>query len=97
MRWPSVCMLWADSSRSPIKRNTPHWPLSRTSSKAQAGGQVGTATIASRDAPLSAVERQEPMEPRRKLRRVHMERDIFAKATAWVANNGEQTYTPSTR
>ena len=46
---------------------------------------------------LSASERQELIELRRKLRQVQMERDILAKATAWFANNGEQTYTPSTR
>ena len=63
--------------------------------KAQAGGQVSAA--ASRDVPLSAAERQELMELRRKLRQVQMERDILAKATAWFANNSEQTYTPSTR
>ena len=65
--------------------------------KAHAGGQAGGAPTASRDAPLSAAERQELMELRRKLRQVQMERDILAKATAWFANNGEQTYTPSTR
>ena len=65
--------------------------------KAHAGGQAGGAPTASRDAPLSAAERQELVELRRKLRQVQMERDILAKATAWFANKGEQTYTPSTR
>ena len=66
--------------------------------KAQAGGLDGTATAASRDVPLSAAERQELMELRRKLRQVQMERDILAKAAPWFANNnGEQTYTTSTR
>ncbi|WP_350152995.1 hypothetical protein [Nitrosomonas sp.] len=32
-------------------------------------------------------ERQELMELRKKLKRVEMERDILAKATAWFANN----------
>lgn len=36
-------------------------------------------------APLSASERQELTELRRKLRQVQMERDILAKATAWFA------------
>lgn len=47
--------------------------------------------------PLSADERKELLELRRKLRQVQMERDILAKATAWFANKGEQTFTPSTR
>ncbi|WP_096697589.1 hypothetical protein [Polaromonas sp. AER18D-145] len=47
--------------------------------------------------PLSAVERQELMELRRKYHQVQMERDILAKATAWFANNGDKTFTSSTR
>lgn len=50
-----------------------------------------------RELPLNAAERQELIELRRKLRQVQMERDILAKATAWFANKGEQTFTPSTR
>jgi transposase len=46
---------------------------------------------------LSTNERQELIELRRKLRQVQMERDILAKATAWFANNGDKTSTPSTR
>jgi transposase len=46
---------------------------------------------------LNATERQELQELRRKLRQVQQERDILAKATAWFANKGEQTFTPSTR
>ena len=46
---------------------------------------------------LNASERQELIELRRKLRQVQMERDILAKATAWFANNGDKTFTPSTR
>ena len=45
---------------------------------------------------LSASERQELIELRRKLRQVHMERDILAKATAWFAGKSEKTSTPST-
>ena len=45
----------------------------------------------------SANERQELIELRRKLRQVQMERDILVKATAWFANNGDKTSTPSTR
>ena len=36
---------------------------------------------------LNSNERQELMELRKKLKRVEMERDILAKATAWFANN----------
>ena len=46
---------------------------------------------------LSANERQELIELRRRLRQVQMERDILAKATAWFAHNGDKTFTPSTR
>ena len=46
---------------------------------------------------LSVAERQELVELRRKLRQVQMERDILAKATAWFANNGDKTSTPSMR
>jgi transposase len=48
-------------------------------------------------AALSNAERQELHELRRKLRQVQQERDILAKATAWFANKGEQTFTASTR
>jgi transposase len=46
---------------------------------------------------LNAAERQELHELRRKLRQVQQERDILAKATAWFANNGDKTSTPSMR
>ena len=46
----------------------------------EANGVVTTQSGA-----LSAAERQELMELRRKLRQVQMERDILAKATAWFA------------
>ena len=46
---------------------------------------------------LSANERQELIELRRRLRQVQLERDILAKATAWFAHNGDKTFTPSSR
>jgi transposase len=47
-----------------------------------------TATVSvSSSALLNSNERQELMELRKKLKRVEMERDILAKATAWFANN----------
>jgi transposase len=61
----------------------------------QADSASGTAPSPS--GALSASERQELIELRRKLRQVQMERDILAKATAWFANNGDKTFTPSTR
>ena len=61
----------------------------------QADEASGTAP--SQPGALSASERQELIELRRKLRQVQMERDILAKATAWFANNGDKTSTPSTR
>ena len=63
---------------------------------------AGLSTTAAQSAPsdaalLNAAERQELIELRRKLKQVQMERDILAKATAWFANNGAPTFTPSTR
>lgn len=46
-----------------------------------------TTTFASSGAPLNSNERQELLELRKKLKRVEMERDILAKATAWFANS----------
>lgn len=46
-------------------------------------------------APLSATEREELARLRRELKRVQMERDILAKATAWFAARNEKTSTPS--
>jgi transposase len=62
----------------------------------QAQGPSEAATP-SAGAALSNAERQELHELRRKLRQVQQERDILAKATAWFANKGEQTFTPSIR
>ena len=61
----------------------------------QADEASGTAP--SQPGALSASERQELIELRRKLRQVQMERDILAKATAWFANNGDKTSTPPAR
>ena len=44
---------------------------------------------------LSSVEREELARLRRENRRVQMERDILAKATAWFAAKGEKTPTSS--
>jgi len=56
----------------------------------------GNAAEAGHDKALSANERQELQELRRKLKQVQMERDILAKATAWFAGKSERTFTPST-
>ncbi|HEY0878217.1 MAG TPA: hypothetical protein VGE10_07165 [Zeimonas sp.] len=44
---------------------------------------------------LSIAEREELAYLRRENRRLQMGRDILAKATAWFANRGEETSTPS--
>ena len=44
---------------------------------------------------LSSAEREELTRLRRENRRLQMERDILAKATAWFAAKGEKTSTPS--
>ena len=46
---------------------------------------------------LSASERQELIELRRKLRQVQMERNILAKVMAWFINNGDKTFNPPIR
>ena len=45
---------------------------------------------------LSADERVELIELRRRLKQVQTERDILAKATAWFAVKSEKTFTSST-
>lgn len=52
----------------------------------EANGVVSTESGA-----LSAAERQELMELRRKLPHTQLERDTLAKATGWFANNGDKT------
>ena len=58
-------------------------------------GSGGGGFTLSADAPLSASERQELLELRRKLKQVQLERDILAKATAWFAGKSERTFTTS--
>lgn len=65
-----------------------HWVNAAEPGKAKAGDGVNAA--------LTASERQELLELRRKLKQVQMERDILAKATAWFAGKSEKTFTPST-
>lgn len=50
---------------------------------------------ASRWERLSSAERTELARLRRENRRVQVERDILAKATAWFAARSEKTFTPS--
>ena len=65
----------------------------------QADGQAPRGMPRSADStPLSAAERQELIELRRRLKQVHMERDIVEKDTAWFAGKSERastTYTNS--
>ena len=63
---------------------------------AEPGGKAGGGGAVSADVPLTASERQELLELRRKLKQVQMERDILAKATAWFAGKSERTFTTST-
>jgi transposase len=62
----------------------------------QADGQrPPAAPRGGESAPLSAAERAELVELRRRLKQVQMERDILAKATAWFAGKSERTSTTS--
>ena len=56
-----------------------------------------SGTTPSQASALSASERQELIELRRKLRQVQIGARHIGKATAWFANNGDKTFTPSTR
>lgn len=58
---------------------------------------AANGTMPANPGALNASECQELVELRRKYRQVQMERDILAKATAWFANNGDKTFTPSAR
>ena len=66
-----------------------HWVNAASPDKAP-------GSTAAADTPLTASERQELLELRRRLKQVQMERDILAKATAWFAGKSEKTFTPST-
>ncbi len=44
---------------------------------------------------LTNAEREELHRLRRQVRQLQTERDILAKATAWLAARGEKTFTPS--
>ena len=59
------------------------------------GDTPPTAARSGEQLPLSAAERQELVELRRRLKQVQMERDILAKATAWFAGKSERTSTTS--
>ncbi len=61
---------------------------------ASSGVKAGAQRPAS--APLSSAEREELARLRRENRRLHQERDILAKATAWFAAKSDKTFTPST-
>ena len=58
--------------------------------------KAASVTTGASGAPLTASERQELLELRRRLKQVQMERDILAKATAWFAGKSEKTHAPST-
>ena len=65
--------------------------------KQEADGQPTHAFQSDGAAPsaLSAAERVELVELRRRLKQVQQERDILAKATAWFAGKSERTSTTS--
>lgn len=56
---------------------------------------LGSDGKPSKDPGLSSNEREELVRLRREVRRLQMERDILAKATAWFANKDEKTSTSS--
>lgn len=60
-------------------------------------GQANVDAGASGPSGLTSVEREELARLRRENKRLKMERDILAKATAWFAENGEKTSTTSFR
>lgn len=62
---------------------------------ASSGVKVGAPRAAPAPA-LSGAQREELARLRRENRRLQMERDILAKATAWFAAKSDKTFTPST-
>lgn len=68
-----------------------NWIHSADGDRPAAGASRGAEST-----PLSAAEREELVELRRRLKQVQMERDILAKATAWFAGKSERTSTTST-
>lgn len=59
--------------------------------------QAATPSLSDLPTKLHESERAELIALRKEVRQIKLERDILAKATAWFANNGDQTFTPSTR
>jgi transposase len=59
--------------------------------------RAATPSLANLPPTLHESERAELLALRKENRQIKMERDILAKATAWFANKGDQTFTPSTR
>ena len=60
-------------------------------------GQANIDASAPNPSALTSAEREELARLRRENKRLKMERDILAKATAWFAENGEKTSTTSFR
>ena len=58
---------------------------------------AGVPSLSSLPPALHESERAELIALRKENRQIKLERDILAKATAWFANKGDQTFTPSTR
>jgi transposase len=59
--------------------------------------RAATPSLANLPPTLHESERAELLALRKENRQIKLERDILAKATAWFANKGDPTYTPSTR
>jgi transposase len=59
--------------------------------------RAATPSLSNLPPTLHESERAELIALRKENRQIKMERDILAKATAWFANKGDQTFTPSTR
>lgn len=60
-------------------------------------GQANLDASEPKPSALTSAEREELARLRRENKRLKMERDILAKATAWFAENGEKTSTTSFR
>lgn len=59
--------------------------------------RAATPSLSGLPPTLHESERAELLALRKENRQIKLERDILAKATAWFANKGDQTFTPSTR
>jgi transposase len=84
------------SDRTPAELSREFGCSAQTMANWIAAAGVKPSSAKAAPAALSNAEREELARLRRENRRLQMERDILAKATAWFAAKSDKTFTPST-